>query len=147
MASEPKTLQEAIVYFADPLNCREYLVARRWPDGVTCPRCGSKDVRLLEQDGRWLCRSKHDAPEFTLRTGTLMEDSPIRLDKWLTTMWQIVNCPGFMSQECSGFKKKVCNMLGKRLHADCQLYDSSTPMGISEVEEFEMQQDTGGAAG
>jgi transposase-like protein len=97
MASEPKTLQEAILYFANPVNCREYLVARRWPDGVICPRCGSKDVLFLEKYNRWHCRAKHDAPQFTLKTGTIMEESPIGLDKWLMAMWQIVNCKNGIS--------------------------------------------------
>ncbi len=97
MASEPKTLQEAILYFADPVNCREYLVARRWPNGVTCPRCGSQNVLLLEKYNRWHCREKHNAPQFTLKTGTIMEDSPIGLDKWMTAMWQIVNCKNGIS--------------------------------------------------
>jgi transposase-like protein len=97
MASEPKTLQEAILYFADPANCRTYLVARRWPDGITCPRCGSKDVLFLEKYNRWHCRAKHEAPQFTLKTGTIMEDSPVGLDKWLTAMWQIVNCKNGIS--------------------------------------------------
>jgi transposase-like protein len=91
MAQEPTTLQEAIVYFSNPANCRDYLVARRWPDGVICPRCGSKNVLFLEKYNRWHCREKHDAPQFTLKTGTIMEDSPIGLDKWLMAMWQIVN--------------------------------------------------------
>ena len=97
MAAEPNTLQEAIVYFSDPANCREYLVARRWPDGVTCPRCTSKDVLFLEKYNRWHCRAKHPAPQFTLKTGTIMEDSPIGLDKWMTAMWQIVNCKNGIS--------------------------------------------------
>ncbi len=97
MASEPKTLQEAVLYFSNPVNCREYLVARRWPDGVTCPRCGSKNVLFLEKYNRWHCREKHDAPQFTLKTGTIMEDSPIGLDKWMTAMWQIVNCKNGIS--------------------------------------------------
>ncbi len=96
-ASEPNTLQEAILFFADPVNCREYLVARRWPNGVTCPRCGSKDVLFLEKYNRWHCRAKHPAPQFTLKTGTIMEDSPIGLDKWLTAMWQVVNCKNGIS--------------------------------------------------
>jgi transposase-like protein len=97
MAAEPKTLQEAILYFADPANCREYLSVRRWPDGVTCPRCGSKNVLFLEKYNRWHCREKHDAPQFTLKTGTIMEDSPIGLDKWMLAMWQIVNCKNGIS--------------------------------------------------
>jgi transposase-like protein len=96
-AAEPTTLQEAVVYFADPVNCRDYLVARRWPNGVTCPRCGSKDMLFLEKYNRWHCRAKHDAPQFTLKTGTIMEDSPIGLDKWLMAMWQIVNCKNGIS--------------------------------------------------
>jgi hypothetical protein len=96
-AQEPKTLQEAIVYFSDLANCRAYLVARRWPDGVICPRCGSKDVLFLEKYERWHCRGKHEAPQFTLKTGTIMEDSPIPVGKWLTAMWQIVNCKNGIS--------------------------------------------------
>lgn len=94
---EPKSLQEAILYFADPANCREYLVARRWPDGVVCPRCGSKNVLFLEKYSRWHCREKHAAPQFTLKTGTIFEDSPLGLDKWLTAMWMIVNCKNGIS--------------------------------------------------
>jgi transposase-like protein len=97
MAAEPNTLQEAIVYFSDPANCREYLVARRWPNGVTCPRCTSKDILFLEKYNRWHCRAKHPAPQFTLKTGTIMEDSPIGLDKWMSAMWQIVNCKNGIS--------------------------------------------------
>jgi len=91
MASDPKTLQEAILYFASPANCREYLVERRWPDGVTCPKCGSINVLFLEKYNRWHCREKHPAPQFTLKTGTVMEDSPIGLDKWLTAFWMVAN--------------------------------------------------------
>ena len=91
MGQEPTTLQEAILYFSDPVNCREYLAVRRWPDGVTCPRCGSRDVLFLEKYNRWHCRENHAAPQFTLKTGTIMEDSPIGLDKWLMAMWQMVN--------------------------------------------------------
>ena len=97
MNNEPRTLQEAIVYFSDPVNCREYLVARRWPKGVTCPRCGSQNVLFLEKYNRWHCREKHPAPQFTLKTGTIMEDSPIGLSKWLTAIWQIVNCKNGIS--------------------------------------------------
>ena len=94
---EPKTLQEAIIYFADPANCREYLVARRWPDGVICPKCGSQNVIFMEKYNRWNCREKHESPQFTLKTGTVMEDSPISLSKWLPVMWLLVNCKNGIS--------------------------------------------------
>jgi transposase-like protein len=89
---EPTTLQDAIVFFSNPVNCREYMVARRWPNGVVCPKCGSANVLFLEKYNRWHCREKHQAPQFTLKTGTIFEDSPLGLDKWLTAMWMIVNC-------------------------------------------------------
>lgn len=95
--ASPKTLQDAILFFADPVNCREYLVARRWANGVECPRCGSKNVLFLERYSRWHCREKHQAPQFTLKTGTIMEDSPLGLDKWLTVMWLLGNCSNGIS--------------------------------------------------
>jgi transposase-like protein len=94
---EPSTLQEAILYFQNPDNCREYLVARRWPDGVACPRCGSKAVIHQPKYNRWQCSAGHDNRQFTLKTGTIFNESPIGLDKWLTAMWQIVNCKNGIS--------------------------------------------------
>lgn len=94
---EPATLQEAIVYFSDPDHCREYLIARRWPNGVTCPRCASHSVIFQPKYNRWQCASHHARRQFTLKTGTIFEDSPIGLDKWLAAMWQIVNCKNGVS--------------------------------------------------
>jgi transposase-like protein len=116
---EPKTLQKAIIYFADLKNCREYLVARRWPDGVVCPKCGSTKVLFMEKYNRWNCREKHPSPQFTLKTGTAMEDSPIGLDKWLTAMWMVVNCKnGVSSYEISrtlGITQKSAWFLDHRI--------------------------------
>ena len=97
MNKEPKTLQEAIVYFSSKANCRDYLVARRWPNGVTCPTCGSESVTAQPKYNRWQCASHHDRRQFTLKTGTIFEDSPIGLSKWLTAIWQIVNCKNGIS--------------------------------------------------
>src|SRR5712691_12041658 len=97
MVAEPKTLQEAVLYFSNPANCREYLVARRWPNGVTCPRCGSAKVTLSEKHNRWQCNTHHDRRQFTAKTGTVMEDSPIGLDKWLVAMWLVGNCKNGIS--------------------------------------------------
>src|SRR6059036_142370 len=139
MASGPTTLQEAIVYFADPANCREYLVARRWPSGVTCPRCGSKDVLFLEKYNRWHCRAKHAAPQFTLKTGTIMEDSPIGLDKWLTAMWQVVNCKnGISSYEVHraiGITQKSAWFLSHRVRLALGMEPSEKLSGHVEADE------------
>src|SRR5208282_237324 len=94
---EPKTLQEAIVYFANPVNCRNYVVVRRWRNGVVCPRCGSDSVIFQEKYNRWQCNKRHDRRQFTVKTGTILEDSPLGLDKWLTAMWMIANCKNGIS--------------------------------------------------
>src|SRR5690349_15839231 len=96
-SKEPTTLQEAILYFANPDNCRAYLVARRWPNSVTCPRCGSDHVIFQPKYNRWQCGRLHDRRQFTLKTGTIFEDSPIGLDKWLAAMWMVVNCKNGVS--------------------------------------------------
>jgi hypothetical protein len=91
MAHEPTTLQEAVIYFADPDNCREYVVPRRWPNGVICPTCGSDKVTFQPKHNRWQCSSRHSRRQFSLKTGTVMEDSPIGLDKWLVVMWRVAS--------------------------------------------------------
>lgn len=91
-ANAPTSLQEAVIYFADPTNCREYVVARRWPNGVICPTCGCEDVIFLANQSRWQCRNKHALRQFSLKTGTIYEDSPLGLDKWLVATWLVVNC-------------------------------------------------------
>src|SRR2546428_5318405 len=87
--NEPKTLQEAIVYFNDPDNCLNYLVAHRlaWKNGVICPTCGSKDVSFVASRRVWQCRTRHPKAQFSVKVGTIMEDSALGLDKWLTAIW------------------------------------------------------------
>jgi transposase-like protein len=93
----PKTLIEAVKFFANPDNCREYLVARRWPNGVSCPACGSKAVYFDTSRNGWECKTRHPKRKFTLKTGTIFEDSPLGLDKWLPTVWMIANCKNGVS--------------------------------------------------
>ncbi len=103
----PRTLQEAIVYFSDPDRCFEYVVSLRWPDGkVACPRCGSEKhypIRTTSKnkDGEelvrrlWLCRGCDK--QFTVKVGTIFEDSALSLDKWMTAFWMLVNCKNGVS--------------------------------------------------
>jgi transposase-like protein len=94
----PRTLQEAIIYFADFENCRTFMIGLRWPDGkVKCPRCGSEKVSWLAKARVWKCYAKHERPTFTLKTGTIFEDSPIALEKWLPAVWLIVTCKNGIS--------------------------------------------------
>lgn len=97
MNSEPKSLQEAIVYFSNPDNCIDYLVGRRWPNGVICPGCGSAKVSFNTLRRTWKCGSHHAKREFSMKVGTMMEDSPIGLDKWLTATWLLTNCKNGIS--------------------------------------------------
>jgi len=99
MKPEPTSLQEAIVYFSNPDNCIDYLAIRRWPNGkVTCPGCGSEKVSQFNPKRRtWKCGSHHPKREFSIKVGTIYEDSPIPLDKWLTATWMLTNCKNGVS--------------------------------------------------
>jgi transposase-like protein len=93
----PKTLLEAVRYFKDPDRCREFMATIRWPDGVKCPTCGSDKVGFLVNQNRWQCSSKHPKRQFSVKVGTIFEDSPIGLDKWLPAVWLLVNCKNGIS--------------------------------------------------
>ncbi|HZR27295.1 MAG TPA: IS1595 family transposase [Terriglobales bacterium] len=97
MKPEPKSLQEAIIYFADPDNCINYLAVRRWPKGVVCPTCGSDSVKFNASRRIWQCASHHAKRQFSIKVGTIFEDSAIGLDKWLTATWMLTNCKNGIS--------------------------------------------------
>jgi transposase-like protein len=86
----PKTLQQAIVYFSDPDTAFAEMVKFRWPDGVVkCPTCGSADVYFTESRHIWQCKEKHERRQFSVKVGSIMEDSPLGIDKWLIASWLI----------------------------------------------------------
>jgi transposase-like protein len=98
MATEPKTLTKAIQHFTDADNCLNYLKARRWPDGVVaCPTCGRTDVSFVPSRRLWQCKTRHPKAQFSIKTGTILEDSPLGLDKWLPVMWMVANCKNGVS--------------------------------------------------
>ncbi len=97
MANEPKTLTEAIPYFTDADNCLNYLKARRWPTGVACPKCGRTDVSFVPSRRLWQCKTRHEKAQFSIKTGTILEDSPLGLEKWLPVMWMVANCKNGIS--------------------------------------------------
>jgi transposase-like protein len=96
-AGIPRTLIDAVRFFKDPDNCREFLAMVRWPEGIKCPTCGSEKVGYLANQGRWQCSSKHPKRQFSVKVGTIFEDSPIGLDKWLPAVWLLVNCKNGIS--------------------------------------------------
>jgi len=118
----PKTLQQAIQYFSSEENCRNFMIAMRWPDGkVLCPRCGSAKVAWLEKAKLYYCGEKHPKQKFSLKVGTILEDSPIGLDKWFPAMWLLSNCKnGVSSYELSrdlGVTQKTAWFMLHRIRA------------------------------
>ena len=94
----PVTLQEAIIYFTEADNCIAYMVAHRWPKGViTCPTCGRTDVSWLAKQKKWQCKSAHTKRQFSAKVGTIFEDSPLGLEKWLPAVWIITNAKNGVS--------------------------------------------------
>jgi transposase-like protein len=94
----PKTLLEAINHFSDSDNCRKFMISLRWPDGIIrCPACGSRGVTYLAKAEVYKCKTVHPKQKFSLKTGTVFEDSPIGLEKWLPAAWMLSNCKNGIS--------------------------------------------------
>jgi transposase-like protein len=94
----PQTLQAAIEFFADEDRCIQYMVEMRWPNGVvTCPICNTQGPRYLAKQRRFECLKKHARRQFSVKVGTIFEDSPIPLKSWLLAVWQISNCKNGIS--------------------------------------------------
>ena len=97
MPNPAQSLLEAVRYFADRDRALAFMVQVRWPNGVTCPTCGSKAVTFLASRRLWNCKAKHLKRQFSAKVGTIMEDSAIGLDKWLPAMWMLANCKNGIS--------------------------------------------------
>jgi transposase-like protein len=91
----PRTLMQAIRHFSDPDVCIAFVASLRWPDGPTCPRCGGKSHLFLQTRKLWKCRGCKR--QFSVKVGTIFEDSPLGLDKWLCAFWMVANCKNGVS--------------------------------------------------
>lgn len=133
------TLQEAILYFSDIQTCIDYMVKRRWPEGVECPSCGSKNVTYLPTRKLFQCKARHAKRQFSVKVGTVMEDSPIRLDKWLLVTWMLVNCRnGISSHEVArtiGITQKSAWFMLHRLRASMRVETAVKLFGDVEADE------------
>src|SRR5437763_17221313 len=85
----PETLLEAVKFFADQDVSLAFVAKLRWPNGVTCPRCDAADPSFLSTRKIWKCRGCKK--QFSAKVGTIFEDSPLGLDKWLPALWMIGN--------------------------------------------------------
>jgi transposase-like protein len=137
--STPTTLLEAVRKFADPQVAHDYFVQHRWPNGVACPRmgCGSADVTYLAKYRRWNC--KECKRQFTAKVGTVFEDSPIGLDKWLPAFWLIAsNRNGISSHELAralGVTQKTAWFMLHRIREAMQSDDFGPFTGTVEADE------------
>ena len=95
MDTKPKTLQQAIRHFSNEQVCIDTVAKLRWPHGPVCPKCGHTEQYYLATQKRWKC--KKCAKQFSVKLGTIFEDSPIPLDKWLAALWMLVNCKNGIS--------------------------------------------------
>jgi transposase-like protein len=91
--SDHATLRDAIIHFSEFENRKDWMVELRWPDGkVKCPTCGAEKVTYLAKRRVWKCYADHKSPTFSLKTGTIFEDSPIALEKWLPAVSMLLSC-------------------------------------------------------
>ncbi len=94
----PQTLQQAIQFFSDYENCRQFMISVRWADGVVrCPQCDSEKVTYLANAKVYKCSVKHPLQKFSLKVGTIFEDSPLPLEKWLPAVWLLVSAKNGVS--------------------------------------------------
>lgn len=136
----PSTLMEAIEYFSDPDVCFRFMASIRWPTGtVYCPRCGSDAVKFIKTRRLFECKETHDKRQFSVKVGTILEDSPIPLNKWLTAIWLIANCKnGISSYEMArdiGVTQKTGWFLLHRIRLAMQTGTFEQMSGEVEVDE------------
>jgi transposase-like protein len=133
----PKTLQEAVKYFSDKETCTTFMAQLRWPEGVTCPNCNGKAVSYLSTRFMWKC--KVCKRQFSVKVGTIMEDSPIGLDKWLAAIWLIANCKNGVSSyeihRALGITQKSAWFLNHRIRLAMQTGTFEKLSGQVEVDE------------
>jgi transposase-like protein len=101
----PMTLVEAMRFYGDPDAATRTLAAARWGDANECLHCHSRDRHFYISTRRiWKCRACRK--QFSPKAGTIFEDSPISLDRWLIAIWMVAN-----SEQCVS-TYKLHRMLG-----------------------------------
>ena len=134
----PETLLEAINYFSDKDVAQAFMTALRWPDGKpACPRCAHTTVSYIRTRRIWTCLGCRK--QFSVKVGTIFEDSPISLSKWLPAMWMVGNCKnGISSYELGralGVTQKTAWFMTHRIRLAMQAVDDRKFSGHVEVDE------------
>jgi len=106
---------------------------RRWKNGVACPTCGRKDVAFVPSRRLWQCKTRHPKAQFSIKTGTVLEDSPLGLEKWLPVMWMVANCKNGVSSweihRSLGVSQKAAWFMLHRIRLGMQDKDSGGKIG------------------
>jgi transposase-like protein len=136
----PRTLREALVYFNDFENCQRFMIELRWTDGIVrCPTCGSEQVTYLPSGRVWRCATRHPLRKFSLKVGTILEDSPIGLEKWLPATWLIANAKNGISSwelhRALGVTQKTAWFMLQRIRLAMQNQSLEKIVGEFEVDE------------
>jgi len=135
----PKTLVEAIRYFADLDAALAFMVRLRWPNGVICPTCGRTDARFLAHQRRWQCKTVHAHRQFSVKVGTIFEDSPLPLDQWMIAVWMEVNSKNSISSyevaKALGVTQKTAWFMQHRIRLAMQRGTFAKMSGEVEVDE------------
>jgi transposase-like protein len=138
----PKTLQQAIQYFSDEQTCIDTVAEMRWPDGPVCPECNTENPYYIKTQKRWKCRECRI--QFSVKRGTIFEDSPISLTKWLPAMWLMVNCKnGISSYEIArdlGVSQKTAWFMLHRLRLVVKAPNMGTKLGSNDGGEVEVDE-------
>jgi transposase-like protein len=136
-ANFPKTLLQAVKYFADRDNALNFMVQIHWPEGITCPWCDSPEYSFLATRRVWKCKACRK--QFSAKAGTIFEDSPIGLDKWFPAVWMIVNMKnGISSYELGkalGVTQKTAWFMNHRIRKAMQCGTFRKLAGHVEVDE------------
>lgn len=139
MEAELTTLIEAIRYFTDPDTCLSFMARLRWPDGVVCPTCGSREVTFMATRRIWQCKAQHPKRQFSVKVGTIFEDSAVGLDKWLAVIWMLANAKnGISSPEVHravGVTQKTAWFMLDRIRLAMQTGTFNKRSGTVEVDE------------
>jgi len=133
----PETLLEAVKFFADQDVSLAFVAKLRWPNGVTCPRCAAGDPSFLSTRRIWKC--KGCKKQFSAKVGTIFEDSPLGLDKWLPALWMVINCKnGISSYEMAralGVTQKSAWFMNHRIRLAVQEGTFEPMSGEVEIDE------------
>jgi hypothetical protein len=119
-----RTFDNALEWFLVPSNSLACIVRKRWPDGIVrCPVCGGQEVRFLASRGIWECKTRHPKSQFSIRAGTIFEDSHIPLGLWLAAIWMVANLAEPGSHEIArrlGITQKSAWSMLRRIKCGCR---------------------------